>query len=687
MVGQVIGDYEIQAVLGKGGMGVVYKAIDILLEKVVALKVINPQIMEDERFLKRFRAEARALGRLQHPNIVNVFAFRNIGNHLFIVMEYVEGETLTQRIKREGALTWEEAVPVAKQTLNALAYAHERKVIHRDVKPSNILLSKSGQVKVMDFGLAKIQSRTEDSMLTRTGVAGGTLYYMPPEQLEGLANVDHRCDIYALGMSLYQALAGRTPFEGLSSEFAIIRMIDQNKFPPLVEHNTDIPPVLADIVMKSLQREPEDRFASAMEMYQALDTFQQQRQAPAEDYNDLLRPFSGAFPADSDPPSSPSSNPPSDPSLSPAEPPAEKKRFTPGLIAALVTLIAVLGFAGYTWWAGQQPEPPAEKASVSLTTDPGDARVFIDGHLVGSGSIEGYEVSPGEVLVRLIKDGFVRLDTTVELAANGTASLDLVMEPVAVPDPPPIALDSVAVDTTATPSLTGDTEEEPPAPMGSVRIRSNPTGARITIAGRRRGSTPATVAELPVGTHRLLVTKTGYQNYTQTIRVREGRRTEVNAELKPVPPATGTLNFRAVPFGDLYVNGELKSSPGSNQIHTVEVPAGTHSVRAVYSTLGDWTRQVEVKAGQKVDVFFIFKEVNVTIGSKPMNAEIYVDGKSMGRNTPSTVKLWTGPHTISVRKQGYEMENGSIRRIIEGDLVNNNSIIVNLKNATGKNVQ
>src|SRR5690606_6617334 len=211
MIGQVIDTYRIEEVLGRGGMGVVYRATDISLEKVVALKVMNPVMAQDPHFLGRFKAEARALGRLQHPNIVNVFAFRHIGEHLFIVMEFVEGSDLTEYIRAKGSIPWQEALPLMKQALRAIDYAHNEKVIHRDLKPRNIMLTRDKRVKVTDFGPAKIQAASSEALVaTRTGFTGGTLYYMPPEQLEGLLNVDHRGDIYSLGMSFYEMLAGRT---------------------------------------------------------------------------------------------------------------------------------------------------------------------------------------------------------------------------------------------------------------------------------------------------------------------------------------------------------------------------------------------------------------------------------------------------------------------------------------------
>ena len=285
MLGKVIDSYQIQEVLGKGGMGVVYKALDTSLDKVVALKVMNPLLVEDELFLGRFKSEAKALGRLQHPHIVSVFALRHVEHHFFIVMEYVEGVNLADRIKKHGAMAWQDALPIIEQTLRAIDYAHREQIIHRDVKPHNILISRAGVAKITDFGLAKIQATHSDTKaLTRTGFTGGTLYYMPPEQLEGLLHVDHRGDIYGLGMTYYEMLAGRTPFDKLSSEFTILKAIDAHDFPSLDEFNAAIPEPLVRIVMKAIEREPEDRYQSASDMLREIEAWQagSQPDAPGE---------------------------------------------------------------------------------------------------------------------------------------------------------------------------------------------------------------------------------------------------------------------------------------------------------------------------------------------------------------------------------------------------------------------
>ena len=333
MLGKVIDSYHVQEVLGKGGMGIVFKAVDTSLDKVVALKVMNPLLVEDERFLGRFKSEAKALGRLHHPHIVSVFALRHVEEHFFIVMEYVEGLNLAERIKRHGPMAWQEALPIMVQTLNAIDYAHREKIIHRDIKPHNILISPEGNAKVTDFGLAKIQAAHSDTrVLTRTGFTGGTLYYMPPEQLEGLAAVDHRGDTYGLGMTFYEMLAGCTPFDKMSSEFAILKAIDAHDFPSLDQFNKDLPAPLVRIVMKAIERYPDDRYQSAGDMVRELEAWQAgtPAAAPVEDRAATLPPSTPeALPVPPPPAKSETVPPPSPPETPVTPRPVRSKTIPP----------------------------------------------------------------------------------------------------------------------------------------------------------------------------------------------------------------------------------------------------------------------------------------------------------------------------------------------------------------------
>jgi len=270
-IGQEIQGYRILDRLGEGGMGVVYKALDIALDRVVALKTIGASLANDEFFWERFRREAKALAKLDDPNIVAIFALRETEIGLVMVMEFVDGLTLAQKIKQKGPIRYEEALPIVKQILTALGHAHQLGIIHRDIKPGNVMLTLKGEVKVTDFGLAKIQ-HTTDATMTMAPI--GTLLYMSPEQARNSRQIDQRSDLYSLGMTFYEMLAGRTPFEAEASQINILKAIDKGDLPSPEQFNAALPAELCRIVMKALADDAKKRFQNAAEMLAAIAKFE-----------------------------------------------------------------------------------------------------------------------------------------------------------------------------------------------------------------------------------------------------------------------------------------------------------------------------------------------------------------------------------------------------------------------------
>ena len=254
------GRYRIVRHLARGGMAEVYVAEDQLLNRIVAVKVLFPELARDEAFVERFRREARAAASLNHHNIVSVYDFGQDGDSWFIVMEYVEGRTLRDIIRAEGRMEPARATALAAEVAGALIAAHERGIIHRDVKPANVLITAgTGTVKVADFGIARAANARQG--LTMPGTVLGTATYLSPEQAQG-AEVDYRTDVYSLGMVLYEMLAGTPPFKG-DSPVAVAYQQLNSTAPPPSTHNSKVPAALDAVVMKAMSKDPAGRQGSA----------------------------------------------------------------------------------------------------------------------------------------------------------------------------------------------------------------------------------------------------------------------------------------------------------------------------------------------------------------------------------------------------------------------------------------
>lgn len=265
MIGEKIHSYHINAHLGQGGMGNVYRATDTMLGREVALKMLHPQLTMQTQFLERFKKEARVLAQLLHPNIAVIYNFiEQQGNH-FMVMEYVEGASLDDLLKKYGTLPPEFIVPVFIQALEGLQHAHRKNIFHRDIKPSNIMLTPDGTVKLMDFGIAKVAG---EQKMTQVNKIVGTVEFMAPELIQG-KDASAASDIYAMGVTLYELTSGKLPFES-DTDFNLMQSILKKKPITPDKLNASIPRALADIIMKALDKNPEHRFADARAFQQAL---------------------------------------------------------------------------------------------------------------------------------------------------------------------------------------------------------------------------------------------------------------------------------------------------------------------------------------------------------------------------------------------------------------------------------
>jgi len=271
--------YNILRLLGRGGMGAVYLAQEKALERAVAIKVLPPETATDADSRERFRREARVAARLTHPNIVPLHTFGDVDGMLYFVMGYVNGESLADRLRREGKLPSEDVRRILAEVADALHYAHRQGVVHRDIKPDNILLDdETGRPMLTDFGVAK--AKASGATLTEAGTVVGTPYYMSPEQASGVREIDGRTDLYSLGVMGYQMLAGRVPFEGESFQDVIVQHVTKEPA-PLAAVAPDAPSDLAEAVMRCLAKAPAQRWGDGQQLRAALDLTDDEYEVPA----------------------------------------------------------------------------------------------------------------------------------------------------------------------------------------------------------------------------------------------------------------------------------------------------------------------------------------------------------------------------------------------------------------------
>lgn len=680
LIGKTIDNYLILELLGKGGMGVVYKARDIQLDKIVALKMMELGLSRDENFLKRFRAEAKALGKLETPHIVAVHALRETELGLLLVMEFVDGDTLAQMLRARGPLPQADALPIFHQILHALDHAHGAGVIHRDLKPNNIMINRLGTVKVMDFGLAKIQNPSEPATTT---VTGGTLHYMSPEQIQGMSQVDRRSDLYSLGMSLYETLAGKTPFDANDTDFQIRKIIVEGKLPALERRNPAIPKELSKVVMKALAKTPGERYQTAAEMAEALTVFEKKTHAQATPASTTL---SGRRP---------------------------RWKTLTSASAAFLVLISIFVLREHLRLPSSPGETPA--ATLSLATQPSGATVFLNEDSVGVTPLELPVTQEGEITLRLHKADYFTLDTSIVKLKGRAETFSFVLQPAArlaltvMPPEARVMIDGNAIAPARLTSLqltvgrhdiqisaSGyQTQQEQlslvhgvnpqrnyvlqktafgaelpntPAP-GTLDLKSDPAGAAILVNGRGFGETPTT-AQLAAGPYKILLRHPGYEDYADSVTVSSGLKSEVFGRLRP---RSGTLSVLVKPYGTIYIDGALERRD-ANTRYSKTLAAGSHRLAAVHPTLGKWQKDVTLAAGQETFIEIDFnKQATLRVAAfdesnKPVFASIYVDDTDTNEKAPGQLTLPIGLHTITVRHEGYRMLDAPKTILLEGNV-------------------
>jgi len=419
------GRYELQRRVGRGGMAEVFLARDRLLDRPVAIKILFPEFATDPSFVARFRREAQSAANLNHPNIVGVYDWGKERGTYYIVMEYIDGQSVSDILRADGPIEAKRAAGIAADVAGALGFAHRKGVVHRDVKPGNVLITSNGEVKVADFGIARAMTQSSEENLTQTGSVMGTATYFSPEQAQGKP-VDPRSDLYSLGVVLYEMAAGKPPFQA-DSPVAIAYKHVQEAVPPLHERAPDVPEAYEAITLKALAKEADDRYQDAAELRADLLRFREGRAVQAS---------AAAAAVSAGPPTAataavPRAGGPAAP-VGPVtgataatryeEPPRKR---TGWFFAAILLLLVVLG--GLLFAFGQQLGVFGDKAKqVEVTSYVGQQEDVATKALTAAGlkpkvETEASDKPLGEVLDQDPKSGTVDEGTEVVLTVSGGA--------------------------------------------------------------------------------------------------------------------------------------------------------------------------------------------------------------------------------------------------------------------------
>ncbi len=425
--GLVLGNYVIQEKLGEGGMGIVYAAVHRRMNRKVALKVLPPHLLKYPEALNRFHREVEAAAKLIHTNIAAAFDADESGGTHFLVMEFVDGPNLSGYVKKAGPVSVPVAVQLILQTARGIGYAHGQGIIHRDVKPSNLVVHKDGVLHVLDMGLAQLLDAGEDATLTRSGNVMGTVDYMAPEQALSARRVDQRADIYSLGCTLYFLLMGKSMLpEGSMAQKLLWHQ--QGKIPNLTQERSDIPKPLQKIWKRMVAKDPDDRPASMDEVIASLEPFllsYDREELRLEDIGIQLDSGSGS--------SSGISSTHSARSFASSVSPLKKKNkkrllVGSGTVVVLAILVSVILGVFKNDDPGTNPELVARFASLILTVDQAESGVFLDGEKLGvTGSDPDksltYEVAPGSHTLKISKPGFDPFEQSFDASLSNPSRL------------------------------------------------------------------------------------------------------------------------------------------------------------------------------------------------------------------------------------------------------------------------
>ena len=643
--------YEITGELGKGAMGRVYKAVDPTIGRTVALKTMRLDVhgLETDEMLRRFKNEARLAGVLNHGNIVTIYDAGEQEGLFYIAMEYIEGVTLHSVLNQRKTLPPEDIINIAKQICAGLDHAHHHGVIHRDVKPANIMLEPDGTAKIMDFGIAK-----SGGGLTSTGQVLGTPNYMAPEQVRGHV-LDGRTDLFSFGVMLYEMTTGEKPFAGTNVTTIIYKIIHENPVPPR-ELDVTIHPGLDKVIMKALAKKPDERYQTGAELARDLQSYK----SLGANTDSTQEIPSSAFPAATGAAPAPAKSAPkvAAASASAAKAAVKPRKMQPPPVGKKIWIgvslfIALVALASVGVWRRVTSYDPVTPAARVIATPP----------------VEKSAVpSPENPVV-----------SEPPVSSKKTAAAPV----AAVVVPKPVATKKIAASTS------GQSPSTNASGTGDLKLFSNPDGAAIEIDGRSDPSmkTPYFAYRLAPGPHEITFIKSGYLDEKRSVDVAAGKTAFVGATLTRAAVATSEVTFNSDPGGaEILVDGK-----GIGKVTPAQavIVAGAHQFVLRKPGYEDATIAVTLLAGRAFAISNVLKpltpissnsplsrlkkvfsgnggapaeeNVNVSVKSNPPGASISLNGKELGQQTPFTLPLAPGKYDIGLTLAGRQTVRKSIK--------------------------
>ncbi|MCI4397871.1 MAG: serine/threonine protein kinase [Acidobacteria bacterium] len=627
---QQVGRYQIIKELGKGAMGVVYLAQDPQIGRKVAVKTIKPkegarpeEVAEGKA---RFLREAQAAGKLLHPNIVTIFDVFEDRGTMYIVMEYVEGILLDHFCVKSRLMKLETALSLVCQGLSALDYAHRHGIVHRDIKPGNMMVVNGESLKVMDFGLAK----EADAHLTQTGMVIGTPHYMSPEQIQGKL-LDGRSDLFSMGVVLYELVTGERPFRGEALSTIIYKILHETPIAPR-QLNPDLPEALSRIIQKALSKNPEDRFLTGQAFIEALTHYSEM---------DLGQSMVGSLYT----PTPTQEVLPPPPSgirrIRRASRRSYRKYLIGASVAALAAAVSVGGWLFFAKSSGRseppRPSVPAYQEKmprpIGVTTQPAGAQLYLDGKAVAAITLMPGDASPHKVEARLgclYASGEVR---------NTPSQKDL--------------------------RLTLE-----PRPPFAFHVESSPSGASVAVDGRDTGlKTPADIQRNDCSPFTVALSMDGRETFEQ--KIDPSKDGSLKAEMAAAKPR-GTLRLEAASATiKFYLGDRLLGASGQE----VQLPEGPQAIRVVDSRVrGERTEKITIEAGRAARLKAEpFDTGRVFLHGKPVDdGKVFVDGAYLG-DLPlvGDAPLAVGQHQFRVEDRsghvvsfGWNVRDGEQTKVV-----------------------